>query len=80
MAGERPTGLDFITARLNDLTRGNSWGQRAAVASSVRFLEGRYLNARCDSEGVADCVRCKTMLLVNTMRDFLAETATDGGT
>jgi hypothetical protein len=53
----------------------NSWGARSALICAVGMLRGRYQKARCDSDGVSDCVRCKTMFLVRTMERLLASSA-----
>jgi hypothetical protein len=51
----------------------------AATRASLRFLRQRYAQSKCDSEAVADCVRCNVMFLVRRFEDVLsaALTSTD---
>jgi hypothetical protein len=71
----RPTdpGMDKVEAVATNLAT-------PAVTSSLKFLRGRYQRARCDSEAVADCVRCQTMFLVRTLEDTRAAIAAMGHT
>lgn len=44
-----------------------------AVESSIKFLLERYEHARCDSDGVSNCVRCQVVFLAKSVREMLAE-------
>jgi hypothetical protein len=48
----------------------------AATRASLRFLRQRYAQSKCDSEAVADCVRCNVMFLVRRFEDALSATFT----
>ena len=45
---------------------------RPAVESAVKRLIQRFEKASCDSDGVAQCVRCNVMFLARVMQDMLA--------
>jgi hypothetical protein len=44
----------------------------AATRASLRFLRQRFVQSKCDSEAVADCVRCNVMFLVRRFEDALS--------
>jgi hypothetical protein len=50
---------------------------RPAVESSIKFLLERYEQAKCDSDGVSNCVRCQVVFLAKSVREYFA--AKDGG-
>ena len=56
----------------------NSWGSRRSTESTVKYMRGRFENAKCDNEGVGDCVRCQVMSMVKTIEDMLSATNDDG--
>lgn len=42
-----------------------------SVRSSARFLLRRFEDQRCDSEGVAECVRCQAVYLAKSALEAL---------
>lgn len=56
----------------------NSWGSREALLITVDFLRSRFGKARCDSDGVSDCIRCQTMFLVRLTEQLLVATSEAG--
>ena len=44
-----------------------------ATASAIKFLRERFVTARCDSEAVADCVRCAVLFLIGDVEPLLKE-------
>lgn len=56
----------------------NSWGKRAALKSTAKYMRQRFEKTRCDSDGVGDCVRCQVMVMVKAIEDILETTDEDG--
>jgi hypothetical protein len=51
---------------------------RAALESTLRFMDEKIKPRRCDSDGVSGCWRCQSMYLAKRMRDLLAERDASG--
>ena len=49
-----------------------------AVKSAISFILDEVAKKRCDSEGVADCVRCNSVFLAKKMKEFLGNFAARG--
>lgn len=48
------------------------------VKSSIKFLEARFKEKRCDSDGVSTCIRCTVIALVNWLKSQSAAPRTQG--
>ena len=68
--------LSHYLAKYNGKT--NSWGGRAALESTAKYMRQRFEKARCDNEAVSDCVRCQVMGMVHAIEDILKTTDEDG--
>jgi len=54
--------------------------EEEAEQPAIAFVLGEASKRRCDSEGVADCVRCNSIFLAKKMKEFMGDLArTSGG-
>lgn len=51
---------------------------RAALESSLRFIDEHVKPRRCDSDGVSHCWHCNSVYIAKRMRELLAERDADG--
>jgi hypothetical protein len=53
-------------------------GEREAIQKAIEFTDRHFQSVRCDSEAIADCVRCNAQYLAKILKQLLAASQKEG--